>query len=68
MKEQTFIRVLSTLPAPVTAITTTRNEIMNRKVTGITEVLISSSLEAVEPMAPYRKAYSKNPSTKNTSR
>lgn len=55
MKEQTFISVLSTLPALMEN-TTTINAITKSIVIGITEVLISSSFEAVEPTAPYINA------------
>ena len=46
----------------------TKNAMINRNVMGITEVLMSSSLDAVEPIAPYRKAYMRNPSTKKMRR
>ena len=63
--EQTTMSVPSTVPF-VMEIITTINAITNRNVIGITDVLISSSFEAVEPMAPYINAYMRNPSTKNT--
>ncbi len=53
--EQTFIKTLSTEPEESEK-TSTINAMINKKVTGITEVFISSSLEAVEPIAPYKKA------------
>ena len=49
--EHTRINTLSTEPS-LNEKETTINAIMKRKVTGITEVLISSSLDAVEPIAP----------------
>ena len=55
MKEQIFIKGLSIVPVDK-AVVTTKNAKINRKVTGSTEVLISSSLDAVDPIAPYRKA------------
>ena len=55
MYEHTFIRVVSTLPLVIENITT-KNAIINRKVIGITDVLMSSSFDAVEPIAPYIKA------------
>ena len=55
MKEQTFIRTVSTFPL-VMEKRTIMKAARNRKVMGITEVLISSSLDAVEPIAPYKKA------------
>ena len=51
MYEQTSIAILSTVPLLIENITTI-NAIIKRKVIGITDVLISSSLEAVEPIAP----------------
>ena len=53
--EHTFINVVSTLPLVIENITT-KNAIINRKVIGITDVLMSSSLDAVEPIAPNIKA------------
>ena len=53
--EQISIAVLSTEPLLIENITTIK-AMMNRNVIGITEVLISSSLEAVEPIAPNIKA------------
>ena len=64
--EHTFIKVESTLPLVMENITT-KNAIINRKVIGITDVLMSSSFDAVEPIAPYIKAYIRKPSTKKTS-
>ena len=49
--EHTSIAILSTDPELIENITTI-NAMMKRKVIGITEVLISSSLEAVDPIAP----------------
>ena len=49
--EQTTIAVLSIVPELMEN-TTTINAMIKRKVIGITEVLISSSLDAVEPIAP----------------
>lgn len=48
--EHTTIRVLSTSPEPIEYITTIK-AMMKSIVIGITEVLISSSREAVEPTA-----------------
>ena len=53
--EQTLIAVLSTLPLVIENITTIKPT-TNSIVMGITEVLISSSFDAVEPTAPNRKA------------
>ena len=53
--EQIIIAALSTEP-PVIEKTTTINPMIKRKVTGSTEVLISSSLDAVDPIAPKRNA------------
>ena len=53
--EQTFISTVSTLP-PVIENITIKNAMINKKVIGITEVLISSNFDAVEPIAPYKKA------------
>ena len=53
--EQTVIKVLSMSPEDIENITTI-NPAMKSKVTGITEVLMSSSFEAVEPTAPNIKA------------
>ena len=53
--EHTFINVVSTLPLVIENMTT-KNAIINRKVIGITDVLMSSSLDAVEPIAPNIKA------------
>ena len=50
-KEHTFIKILSTFPEANECITT-KKAIINSIVIGITEVLMSSSLDAVEPMAP----------------
>ena len=49
--EHTTIKVLSTSPEPIEYITTIK-AMMKSIVIGITEVLISSSREAVEPTAP----------------
>ena len=49
--EQTSIATLSISPLLIENITTI-NAMIKRKVMGITEVLISSSLDAVEPIAP----------------
>ena len=49
--EHTSIAVLSTEPLLIENITTI-NAIIKRNVIGITDVLISSSLDAVEPIAP----------------
>ena len=49
--EQIFIRTESTLP-PIIENITTKKAIMNRNVIGNTEVFISSSFDAVEPIAP----------------
>ena len=49
--EHTFIRTVSTLP-PIIENITTKKAIMKRNVIGNTEVFISSSLDAVEPIAP----------------
>ena len=65
--EQATISGPSTEPL-VMEIITIINAITKRNVIGITDVLISSSFEAVEPIAPYIKAYKRNPSTKNTIR
>ena len=53
--EQTFIRTVSTLPLAIENITT-KKAMIKRNVIGITDVLMSSSFDAVEPIAPYRKA------------
>ena len=53
--EHTSTAVLSTEPELIEN-TTTINAIIKRKVIGITEVLISSSFDAVEPIAPNIKA------------
>lgn len=62
INEQTLMSVLSIFPPDMENITIINPDI-NSIVIGITEVLISSSLEAVEPIAPYIKAYIKKPST-----
>ena len=49
--ENTFINTEFTLP-PIIENTTTIKAIIKKKVTGNTMVLISSSLDAVEPIAP----------------
>ncbi len=49
--EHTFINTELALPPTIENITTIK-AIMKRKVTGSTIVLISSSLDAVEPIAP----------------
>ena len=49
--ENTFINTEFTLPPTIENITTIK-AIMNKKVTGSTIVLISSSFDAVEPIAP----------------
>ena len=49
--ENTFINTEFTLP-PIIENKTTIKAIMKRKVTGSTIVLISSSFDAVEPIAP----------------
>ena len=51
MYEQTSIAALSTEPELIENITTIK-AIIKRKVIGMTDVLISSSLDAVEPIAP----------------
>jgi hypothetical protein len=51
MYEQTSIATLSTEPELIENITTI-NAMIKRYVIGITEVLISSSFDAVEPTAP----------------
>lgn len=61
--EHTSIAVLSTEPELIENITTIK-AIIKRKVIGITEVLISSSFEAVEPIAPNIKAYIRKPKIK----
>ena len=61
--EHTIIAVLSIAPVLIDIITTI-NAITNRKVIGITDVFISSSLDAVEPIAPNIKAYIRKPRTK----
>ena len=53
--EQIFIAKLSTDP-PLMEKTTTINAMIKRKVSGITEVLISSNFEEVEPIAPNMNA------------
>ena len=53
--EHISIAVLSTEPLLIENITTI-NAIIKRKVIGITDVLISSSFDAVEPIAPNIKA------------
>jgi hypothetical protein len=53
--EQISIAALSISPLLIENITTIK-AMMNKKVTGITEVLISSSFDAVEPIAPNIKA------------
>ena len=55
MKEQIFIRRLSTLPLDMENMVT-RKAMMNSIITGMEDVLISSTLEAVEPTAPNIKA------------
>ena len=55
INEQTFIAAFSTVPLDM-EITTTTKAAINKNVNGITEVLISSTLDAVEPIAPYKKA------------
>ena len=54
-KEQIFIAILSMLPLDMEN-TTTIKAAMNKNVKGMTEVLMSSTLDAVEPMAPNKKA------------
>ena len=49
--EQTTIAMLSTAPEVIENITTIK-AIINRYVIGITDVFISSNLDAVEPTAP----------------
>lgn len=49
--EQAIIAVLSISPEVIEKITTI-NAMMNKNVIGITDVFISSSLDAVDPMAP----------------
>ena len=49
--EQTLIRTVSTLPLDIENITTKKAKI-NRNVIGNTNVFISSSFDAVEPIAP----------------
>ena len=49
--EQMIIAVLSIVPLLIEN-TTTINAIIKRNVIGITDVLISSSLDAVDPIAP----------------
>ena len=49
--EHIFINTEFTLPPTIENITTIK-AIMNKKVTGSTIVLISSSFDAVEPIAP----------------
>ena len=49
--EHTVISVLSTLPEDIDVITT-MNATINIIVIGMTEVLISSSFDAVDPTAP----------------
>ncbi len=49
------MRVLSTDPLDIEDITTIK-AMTNRMVSGITEVLISSTFDAVEPIAPNRNA------------
>ena len=51
MYEQTSIAALSNVPLLMENITTI-NAMIKRNVIGITEVLISSSLDTVEPIAP----------------
>ena len=48
--EQTFIKAVSTFPLDIENITT-KNAMINKNVIGMTEVLMSSSLEAVDPIA-----------------
>ena len=55
MNEHTFIRIVSILPEDMEN-TTTKKDMRKRKVTGCTEVLISSSLDTVDPIAPNRNA------------
>ena len=55
MYEQISIAVLSIEPLLIENITTI-NAIINRNVIGITDVLMSSSFDAVEPIAPNIKA------------
>ena len=64
--EQIRIARLFTSP-PLIEVITTIKAIMNTKVSGMTEVFISSSFDAVEPIAPYKKAYIRKPSTKKIS-
>jgi prephenate dehydrogenase len=54
-KEQICIAILSTLPLEIENITTI-NATTNIIVMGITDVLISSSLDAVDPTAPNKNA------------
>ena len=49
--EHTFINTEFTLPPTIENITTIK-AVMNKKVTGNTIVLMSSSFDAVEPIAP----------------
>ena len=53
--EHTSIAALSTEPELIENITTIK-ALIKRKVIGMTDVLISSSLDAVEPIAPNIKA------------
>ena len=53
--EQNFIRPLSTLPLLMEVITT-MNANTNISITGVTMVFMSSSLDAIDPIAPKRKA------------
>lgn len=55
INEHIFINKLSTVPLVIDNITT-KNPATKSNVRGITEVLISSNLEAVEPIAPNMKA------------
>ena len=55
IKEQTNIKVLSILPEASENITT-KYAMINNIVIGIIAVLISSSLDTVEPIAPYKNA------------
>jgi len=55
INEQTFIATFSTVPLDM-EITTMTKAAINKNVSGMTDVLISSTLDAVEPIAPYKKA------------
>ena len=49
--EHTFINMVSSSPLDMEKITT-KNAMINKKVIGMTDVLISSNFDAVEPIAP----------------